>query len=273
MRCAVFVLVLLIASCTGKIKKEKSLFETATGNWFVLYPDDKLLTSAQEKIYAEIQDSLTELKCLKLVSFSKDGVFNQLDSIKIKGRWGAKENEYLFINNGGHGFDDFRAAFSGYSNEVIRLTETVKVKGEKLKFIWHLFRIENGEANGLFDAGNNKWRQKPQEPEKEAEIKARVSQILNYYAMYFNLIADKSSYFIPGRIILPINLYQHAIGLKDFTTGSKFFSLFYSEEQARQAYDFLEKAIDEMKYGGTDTKSYAREYAGMLKAMVKVLER
>jgi hypothetical protein len=266
------MLILLMASCSGKVKKEKSLFETATGNWFVLYPDDKLLTPAQKKIYAEIQDSLTELKCLKLVSFFKNGVFNQLDSIMIKGSWGVKENEYLFIHNGGHGFDDFRAAFSGYSNEVIQLTETMKIKGEKLKFIWHLLRIENGEANSLFDTGNNKWRQRPQKVEKEEEIKARVLQILNYYAMYFNLIADKSSYFIPGRIILPVNLYQHAIGLNDFTKNSKFSSLFYNEEQARQAYGFLEKAIDEMKYGGTDTKSYTREYAGMLKAMMKVLE-
>lgn len=241
-----------------------------TGNWFVLYPEDVLVNEEQERIYAEIQDSLTGLKCLKLVSFSPNGEFSQLDSIDIKGRWGTKEDENVLVYDGGRGFDNFKSTFTGLKDDVLRLTEIVNSGGEKIKLIWHLKKIEDGYATQLFTPAMNEWRRKPLRPESDAELKRKLVQVLEYYSIYFQLIADESSYFIPGRVILPVNFYQHGIGLKKFDRESKFTSLFYSSEQTEMAYFILKGAFNRAKFDTPkDLKSYSAEYALMLKELAR----
>jgi hypothetical protein len=254
-------------SC-GSEKVEETVSETISGNWFVLYPDDELTTEEQEKEYAVIQDSLTALKCLKLISFSDRGVFTQADSISIKGRWGTKDEEYVRVTDGGRGFDNFKTTFSGFEDGVLKLTEIVNSGGEKLKFIWHLKKIDKGDAVKLFDPQQNKWRVKPARPESDEEIKSRLVEMLEYYSIYFKLIADESSYFIPGRIILPFKFYQHGIGMKFFDERSLFASLFYSKEQAKKAHLFLDMILGDIK-NDTQKKSFSEEYSLMLKQMTK----
>ncbi len=263
MRYVLFFLILSQFSCASK--KEASLQETVSGNWFILYPKDELTNNKQEKIYADIQDSLTALKCLKLISFSEQGVFNQSDSIKIKGKWGVKDDMYIRVTDGGRGFDDFRTIFEGFDNGILKLTEIVNSGGEKLKFVWHLMKIEKGDPVKLFEPEFNKWRIKATRSESDEELKSRLVQMLNFYSVYFKLIADNSSYFIPGRIILPLKFYQHGIGMKFFAEESVFSSLFYSKEQAKKAHLFLDITIGDVKFDTKDLKSYTEEYAIMLR--------
>jgi hypothetical protein len=263
MRYFLFFVLFIHFSCASK--KEASLQQTISGNWFILYPKDELTNSKQEKIYAAIQDSLTALKCLKLINFTESGVFNQLDSINIKGRWGTKDEMYIRVTDGGRGFDDFRTIFDGFEGDVLKLTEIVNSGGEKLKFVWHLLKIDKGDATKLFDPEFNKWRIKPTRPESDEELKSRLVQMLNYYSIYFKLIAEKSSYFIPGRVILPFKFYQHGIGMKFFAEGSLFSSLFYSKEQAKKSHLFLDITIGDVKFDTKDLKSYTEEYSIMLK--------
>lgn len=267
MRYIVLFFLTLVFACK-QADEYTDVQKALTGNWFVLYPEDVLVTNEQEKVYAAIQDSLTGLKCLKLVSFSPNGEFRQLDSIDIKGRWGTKENENVLVYDGGRGFDNFKSAFAGLKDDVLQLTEIVNSGGEKIKLIWHLKKIEDGYAAQLFTPVMNEWRRRPIKPESDDELKKRLVQVLEYYSIYFQLIADESSYFIPGRVILPVNFYQHGIGLKKFDTESKFTSLFYSPEQAEMAYYFLKGAYNCAKF---DTpkglKSYSAEYALMLKEL------
>jgi hypothetical protein len=269
MRYFLFFLIAIQFSCGSK--KEESLQQTVSGNWFILYPKDELTNSKQEKIYADIQDSLTALKCLKLISFSEKGVFNQLDSIKIKGKWGTKDEMYVRVTDGGRGFDDFRTTFDGFDNGILKLTEIVNSGGEKLKFVWHLMKIDKGDPTKLFEPAYNKWRIKPTKPESDEEIKNRLVQMLNFYSIYFKLIADNSSYFIPGRIILPFKFYQHGIGMKFFDEQSVFASLFYSKEQAKAAHLLLDITIGDVEFGTQNLKSYTEEYSIMLKKIGEVL--
>ncbi|MBK6935851.1 MAG: hypothetical protein IPH18_02415 [Chitinophagaceae bacterium] len=266
------MLLILITAC--KQEGKKKLHQVVEGNWFVLYPDDNLLTAKQDEIYAEIQDSITDLKCLKLISFKEGGVFTQLDSVANRGKWGTKDNEYVIISDGGNGFESFKALFSSYSEDdsVLKITETVKTKGENLRFVWNLKRLESGERAKLFDDKMNNWRNKPAAPETDEQLRKRLSEMLLFYSAYFKLISEESSYFMPMRVFLPMKYYQHAIGMKDFKADSKFVSFFYSEEQAEMAYRLLTATIkgsdfDEVKGG----KSYTREYSQMLKIMAKTL--
>jgi hypothetical protein len=267
MRYLLFFIIFLHFSCASK--KEVSLEQTVSGNWFILYPKDELTNSKQEKIYAAIQDSLTALKCLKLISFSEQGIFNQLDSIKIKGKWGTKDEMYVRVTDGGRGFDDFRTTFDGFDDGILKLTEIVNSGGEKLKFVWHLMKIDKGDPNKLFDPEFNKWRTKPARPESDEELKKRLVQMLDFYSIYFKLIADNSSYFIPGRIILPFKFYQHGIGMKFFDEQSAFASLFYSKEQAKKAHLFLDLTIGNVKFDTQNLKSYTEEYSLMLKKIAR----
>jgi hypothetical protein len=270
MRYLLFFIVFIQFSCVSK--KEISLQQTVSRNWFILYPKDELTNSKQEKIYATIQDSLTALKCLKLISFSEQGVFNQLDSIKIKGKWGTKDEMYVRVTDGGRGFDDFRTTFDGFEDGILKLREIVNSGGEKLKFVWHLMKIDKGDPVKLFDPEFNKWRIKPTKPESDEEINNRLVQMLDFYSIYFKLIADNSSYFIPGRIILPFKFYQHGIGMKFFDEQSVFASLFYSKEQAKTAHMLLDITIGDVEFDKQNLKSYTEEYSLMLKKIGEELK-
>jgi len=272
MRYIVFIVFTMFLSCQHASKNE-NLHKIVIGNWFILYPEEDLLNKKQDSIYAVIQDSLTGLKCLKLIRFSENGVFNQIDSVNIKGNWTIKEENNLIVYDGGRGFGSFKSVFSGFKDGVLRLTEVVNMGGQRLKLIWHLKKIDEGYATKLFDDEYNRWRRRPDRIESDDELKERVFKMVEYYSTYFQLIADESSYFIPGRIILPVNFYRHGISLKKFDDQSKFASFFYTKEQAKMAYLFLEAAYDNAKLDIPEKKSYSAEYSLMLKEIAQNLEK
>lgn len=241
------------------------------GNWFLLYPDEDLQTREQEAVYAETQDSLTDAKCLKLLRFTEKGSFHQQDSIGITGNWKIKEQDVIQVFGGGEGFERFQTKFTGYDNDILKLTETVNTRGQKLELVWHLLRIEKGKEKALFDEAKNKWRIKAVKEESDAEVRERVKQMLVYYSVYFDLIADRSTYFMPSRIVLPLNFYQHGLGVKTFNPESKFARLFYSTEQAKFASYVLEGAMKKAKFNFKDNSSFSREYARMLEEMAKLV--
>lgn len=243
------------------------------GNWFVLYPEEELQTRKQEEVYAATQDSLTDLKCLKLIRFSEKGTFNQQDSISITGTWNMKEANVIQVAGGGEGFDRFHTRFTSYKDGVLKLTELAEARGEKLKLVWHLLRIEKGGATALFDKEKNKWRIKAVKEESDNEIRERLIQMLEYYAVYFQLIADESSYFMPSRVILPFKFYQHGIGLKTFDRESKFAQLFYSTEQAQFAGFVLKGAIERASFDYKDNSSYSKEYVKMLEELAREVRK
>ncbi|MBI3140042.1 MAG: hypothetical protein HYZ15_15810 [Sphingobacteriales bacterium] len=262
---------LFLLSCTGE--KQQTADEILGGNWFVLYPKDELQTRKQEEVYAATQDSLTGLKCLKLIRFSGNGVFNQLDSVAITGNWGVKDGEVLNVFDGGRGFDLFRARINRYADGVLQLTEMVETRGEKVKLVWHLKKIEKGFATALFEKEKNQWRYKPVIEESETGIRSRLVQMLEYYSVYFRLISEESSYFMPGRVLLPFTFYQHAIGLKPFDKESKFVSLFYSVQQAELAHYVLKGAISKARFSFQDKESYSAEYVKMLQELADIIKR
>lgn len=263
------LLLFFLQACSSKPANDPQVI--LPGNWFLLYPDDDLQTREQEAVYAQTQDSLTDAKCLKLLRFSDKGKFSQQDSVGITGSWKVKEGDVIQVFGGGQGFDRFQATFNGYDKDILKLTEVVDTRGQKLKLIWHLLRIEKGKETDLFDEAKNKWRIKPAKEETEQEIRERVRQMLTYYSVYFDLIADRSTYFMPSRVYLPVKFYQHGMGLKSFDPESKFASLFYSTEQARFASYVLEGAIDKAKFGFKDNNSFSREYARMLEELAKLV--
>ncbi|MBE2230793.1 MAG: hypothetical protein IAE96_09125 [Chitinophagaceae bacterium] len=272
MRYLILILLILITACNQP--EEKSLVEQIRGNWIVLYPREAVKTRKQEEIYTATQDSFTGIRCLKLLKFDENGGFRQLDSVLIKGQWSLKENDRLQVTNGGRGFEPFKARFDGYDEDGnLKLAEQAEVRGEKIPLIWYLKKIEGGEALSLFEREHNKWRYKAEKEETESAIRDRLVQMLRYYAVYFRYLSKESSYFIPGRIILPLNFYRHGIGLKNFNPESLFNALFFNEQQAEIAHYMLKGAISMAKFR-LDTKgdSFTAEYAEMLDELALRLE-
>lgn len=267
MRYLYFLFAVLFFSCASSSKK-KSIHDQITGNWFVLYPDEDLNNEKLEAIYARTQDSLVTLKGVKLISFYDNGTFMQWDSIPVKGRWGTVE-EKIVVNGAGKGFDNFKARFSGVEDGVLKLDELLLIEGEQLKLTWHLKKITGGKAADLFTEEKNSWRKVPVQDESIVQIKKRLSAMLSYYAVYFSLIAEESSYFMPIRVMLPLKFYQHAIGMKPYDDTHRFVSLFYSPEQAKQAYELLKEVVNGSDENYKQLKSYSEEYAIMLEKMAE----
>jgi hypothetical protein len=244
-----------------------------SGNWFIVYPDEDLKNKQQEKIYAAIQDSLVTLKGVKLITLEQNGTFIQWDSTLFTGKWGTVDEKQVVVSGAGTGFENFKAEFSGIEGDLLKLTEYLNVEGEQIKLVWHLKKINSGKTASLFDPQKNKWRNKPAQAETEVQMKERLSDMLSYYSVYFKLIAEQSSYFMPIRIMLPVKFYQHAIGMKDFDPKHRFTSLFHSASEAKQAYDLLKEAVNHSDYNfpESDKNSYSSEYALMLEKLSETI--
>jgi hypothetical protein len=258
----VALLLLCIVSCSPASQQDK-LKKDLTGDWLVLYADHKLTNDEQRALYGKMQDSIIAMRGLKLVQFFGDGSFLQLDSLGKKGRWTIADNN-IYIIEGGKGFNNFKTEFFDYKDDILRTVEYVNKEGNSIKLVWHLKKI-NGSS--LFKDNKNAWRKKPQEPETDEQIKKRLSDMLGFYADYYRLLSKESSYFIPARVIIPFNFYQHAMGLKEFDGESAFARLFNNQEQAQKAYYYLNVAMtrltDQYPKGGSFVDEYAN-YMEML---------
>lgn len=270
----ILYILLLLAACKPAPEKDKGS-EAMEGKWLVVYPDEQLRNETEEKIYAAIQDSLVELKGLKLVAFDKDGLFYQADDIKRNGAWLLNTDKHLLVDGGGKGFAPFRATLSQLSKESMILTERVKYEGELLVLDWHLVRLDAKTAAVLFDDANNKWRMKSADAETSSALKERLISVLNFYAAYFLLLKEKASYFIPGRIVLPFQFYQHAVGLRPLKRCPEFRQLFYDSLQAVEAHGYLENGMQNLsgKFPHSDEDNYVHEYAMYMKLLAEEMRK
>lgn len=242
-----------------------------TGNWFVVYPQEKTDNESQDKLYAVTQDSIVDEKGLKLISFMDNGEFIQWDSTILRGRWGIMDESRVVVSGAGKGFQNFKTVYADGENDEALLTKNLNINGERLQLEWHLKKINSGDALKLFGAEANSWRNKPTAPESEEAMKKRLSQMLAYYGIYFKLISEASSYFMPKRVMLPITFYQHAIGIKEFDEEHRFNSLFYQAADTRKGYQLLTAVLNsaDFDYPDKDKNSYSLEYSYMLTYLSK----
>jgi hypothetical protein len=261
-------LLLLVVSCDSLSKQER-IHKDLTGHWLVLYADHKLTSDAQRRLYGGVvQDSIISLRGLKLVTFMKDGSFQQVDAPGKTGKWAVNNDNDIYIMDGGRGFDNFKTEFFDYDNKLLRSIEYLPINNERIKLVWHLKKID---SSFLFEPANNEWRKKATKPETDAEIKARLSAILDYYTKYYRLVSKESSYFIPERVVLPYTFYQHGMGMKSFYEESPFAALFYDSTEAKTAYDLLTKAMnsaDDFPSGSNFVEEYSL-FMGMMAEEVK----
>lgn len=271
MRYTVLLSLILLSACTGKETGKPAAI--IPGNWIVLYPDEELQTREQEAVYAQTQDSFTGIRCLKLIRFTTDGKFRQLDSVSITGTWTINDKQEVVVKNGGRGFEPFTARIKSLTGNQLQLTELAEARGQQLQLNWHLLRLDKGDPQQLFDDAQNKWRYKAVSRESDNAIRERVASMLAYYSVYFNLLSEESSYFIPGRVILPVNFYQHGIGLREFDEKSRFAALFYNTEQAKFAWYVLDAAIDNTHTDFRKKDSFTAEYARWLELFAQEVRK
>lgn len=276
MRYFILFAIICLAGCSSR--KKKGIRDQITGNWFILYPDDKLNRKEQREVYGAAQDSLVNLKGVKLVTFKDNGTFIQWDSTAQSGKWGvSEEDKKLVVRDGGRGFVNFKTSYISNEKGEMILSENLLIDGEDILLEWHLKRISGGKYARLFEPGENTWRRAPANPETNEQMRNRLSVMLSYYADYFRLISDESSYFVPSRVMLPVRFYQHAIGMNAFDTGHRFVSMFHSVEDAEKAYDLLKEVINSAKFDLPEDEktksSFSYEYALMLDILAKDMKK
>jgi hypothetical protein len=272
MRWIILLISLSLFSCNSPSEQEK-LHRQLSGNWLIVYPDHNLKNQRQRELYGKLQDSIVSLKGLKLISLSEDGAFRQMDSLNQEGKWTLSPGNTIMVDKGGKGFENYSAEVKGYKGETLLLSEIVHANGENLQLIWKLKKISGDASDDLFSKKTNQWRQRPQQPESEKQMKHRLADMLQYYSDYYKLVAKEARYFIPKRVFLPLNFYQHGIGLRSFDEESIFVTLFYNEEQAKQAHQYLGETIQKLK--GTypsDQGSFVVEYSMFLAEMADAME-
>lgn len=272
MRQLIILFLLGFISCQSLTEKEKR-YKDISGDWLILYADHQLKSDRERDLYAKMQDSIVGLTGLKLVSFSGDGRFRQMDSLHSNGQWIIMDDYRLEVAGGGRGFDLFRAEFVDYKKGIIQLAEYVHVNNESIKLVWNLKRLNGGPAATLLTTERNAWRIKPSHSENDDIIKKRLASILDYYSDYFALVTKESSYFVSGRIILPFKFYQHGMGLKSFDGNSFFAHLFFDEADAQTAYQYLQKALYDLQNDFPSGKNFVDEYAKFMKLMAEELEK
>jgi hypothetical protein len=265
----ILFLVLLVFSCTPASRQER-IHRAVTGEWLVLWGEHQLENDQQYQMYGKVQDSIIEAKGLKLLRFFEDGSFVQMDIPERPGKWQVSPGGEVVIGSGGKGFDHLQTSFHAFKKDELELVESVKLKDETIRINWHFKKIKN---SSLFDRERNEWRAKPVKPESEREIRSRLSTIFLYYADYFKLVSNEASYFIGRRVPLPLKFYQHAMGTVDFDPKGDFALLFYNEEQAREAHDWVKRTVYRLGNKFPDRENFVEEYAEFMKLVGKEINK
>ena len=238
----------LFISCRFLQPREEAPAKSIEGNWLILYPDHDLLTEEQRQAYVKAQDSIVSLLGLKTISFLPGGVFFQSDSLfKPAGKWHYNpETKNLFIRDAGKGLDFFKGIYTGIHRDTMQVQETIVIDGQEIKLTWFLKRIEEKARATLFTPEGNWWR-KPTGAEGNDHLKKRLKAMLDYYALYYEMVSKESAYFSQARVFLPFRYYQHSMELKPFSETSSFSQLFQTPQQARDAYELLATGFRESK--------------------------
>jgi hypothetical protein len=271
------VLLLLFFASAAACKfgrQQPDVNEALIGNWILLYPDHQRNNAYQTAVYARAQDSIVNLMGLKLITFRQDGKFQLVDSLyRQTGSWQVKQNE-LAVKGAGKGWEGFEGRMIGFRNDTLQLVEYIPLKGDSVRIVWFLKKIPaDDKAALLFEEAFNRWRKKPSAPEGKKQLANKVKEMLEYYAVYFEVLSKESVYFIGSRAALPFRYYQHSAGLIPFNAHDKFSSYFYDKEDASKAYDILEDAyLKDRKKPFPKGENYVIEYAKFLQRVAGRIE-
>lgn len=266
--------ILLFTSCKSRQKEQLNFSEEIKGNWLILYPDHDLANDEQRKLYVKAQDSIVALLGLKTISFRDDGSFVQTDSLfSSPGKWNVNaENNNLFIRSAGKGLDFFAGNITNLWMDTLQVVENIILEDQKIKLTWFLKQIHGKKYGVLFNEEGNWWR-KVNSDETEEAIKRRVKAMLQYYALYYELVSIESAYFSQSRVFLPFKYYQHSIGLRPFDAKSDFSRLFKNTKQAEKGYAVLKAAMDKLKNQRFPSgKDFVIEYAMYMSKLAEAIE-
>lgn len=267
-----FSYLLLLCSLGACVsQKSNDLQSNVQGNWLLLnmraeapYVDSSFLPS---------EDSLTQIYTHKLIKLDADGVFIDLDSMFNQlGKWLVVDNKHLAIAKAGRGFELFVSEFVDFDHEkkLLRLRQKIS-KGngiDSVAVIWQLKKIEpTHNYHKLFTDSTQSWRKKSLVPQSEAVIKKRLSEMLFYYADYFELISAESDFFVTWRIPLPFRFYAHGVGLKTLDKAAGFQQFFFDANDAQKAIILIEQVMNNKKLSYPKRETYTLEYAAFLRML------
>ncbi|TAH05736.1 MAG: hypothetical protein EAZ16_01515 [Sphingobacteriales bacterium] len=260
----IFCLALGSCKLTGT---KRASNQVLTGHWLILYPKNQLENEAQEKLFAQLQDSIMRPMGLAMINFTKDNTFYFSDSLfGKKGKWGLTGNT-LVIEKAGAGFNYFNGEIVKIEKGIMQVVQQLRLGNENIQLTWHIKKINETSAYfKLFDSSTNWWRHAPAAPENLKDLQKRTSAMCAYYADYFAMIEGAADYFAPRRILMPLNFYQHAIGVKRYDSAHAFTRFYYNSSNAQQANNLLEDGIRGL--GPVERgENYVVEYAGILRQL------
>jgi hypothetical protein len=272
-RFSFLLLLCLMAACSQP--KPTDLNSVAAGNWLLLEMNPE--APMYDTSFNKIEDATNRTYTHKMIRLQKEGVFADVDSMQQQqGKWLVLNNQQLAIAKAGKGFDLFVASFMAYDakNQVLKLRHKIgRGAGiDSLPVIWQFKKIdESNQWHYLFADSSNRWRVKPLEPEPVAVLQKRLSNMLLFYAAYFEMVSAESDFFVTWRFPLPFKFYAHGVGMKTLDKSNGFEQFFYDKADAEKAVQLIENAMrsNTSPYPKRDT--YTLEYAALLKILAREL--
>lgn len=265
MRYIIFLLTLFLLACGNNKSK------TIAGNYLILYPDHILPSQAMEEAYEKMQDSIVSGTGLKLVQLNEDGNFFQMDSSR-GGKWADIRGSRIFIKEAGKGLDSFNTRLISFEDDMLVLRQQIPVDDDSILLDWNFKKITGKEYEKLFAKDFNVWREKPTAVQTDEQIKEKLISMLNYYSLYWKLVSEEASYFVPARVMLPFRYYQDGMNLKFFDAQSYFANCFYNEANAKTAYYYLVMADKKCEAAFPKEKTYTLEYSKYMKQLAEAIK-
>lgn len=196
-----------------------------------------------------------------LISFFPDSTFTRVrpNGEYTTGKWAFDDAENTVFLTADRKTEEIGIMIS-YAANGLRLVNFEFSRNEHLSFIEYGRKLPRYQDDPYFGP-NNQWRIKPEQPETDAQIKARL---LNYLAHISSVLESAqmreqdylSLEFSPGIV----KLYNVGVGaVPENKIPASWINSFYSDEQARKAYRLFQDYLLEEKLPVRNTGNWVRD--------------
>ncbi len=226
-------------SCGSNEDKSRLNKKTLNGVWFV---NNVNLIDTFFKDFKPIKYNTVGEKnqIINVYHFDENNNFT-LDSgsaVIIKGTYKI-EDSVITLN----GKDDYKVnlKFTALPNtDSLKMRLYTDYVNTNVKLVYEFKKIKTGEII------NDNWKNPLVATATDIEIKKKLKETLGYYCSYFRTLSEQNvTFFMPGRIILPLQFYDGGVGmLGEEKMSPDFIKIMGGKENAIKAHKMLDQAFN-----------------------------
>lgn len=208
-----------------------------------------------------LDQNVKENKDNTLISFFPDSSFTRVNKEGgySAGRWAfdtASQTVFLTANRN----TDEIGVFFSFAGNGLKLINLEFSPQESVSLVEYGRKLSRFQDDPYFD-GNNWWRIKPEKPETDEQIRARLVNYLAHTALILKSAQIREQDYISMEFSQGIvKLYNVGIGIvKKDQIPATWAQGFYSMEDARKAYDMFEDYLFTAKHKKYESGNWVRD--------------